>query len=131
MPWWYASVSRLKDIVWHPCIIFEIVHVCINVYHVVSLSSFVIIPIYRILNNVVGWNHKEILFSLYLENIEQSTLDWLHSLHNTYFENMLVFRGLNDDNTTNFNNYSQWTHHLDPLWDPIDDVKEFGVKLAQ
>ena len=39
-------VLKLKDS-WCPHIIFEIIHVCINVHHVVSLSSF-LIPIHRI-----------------------------------------------------------------------------------
>ena len=46
MPSWCGRVSRLKDAC-HSHIIFEIIHVCINVHHVVSLSSFSI-PIYGI-----------------------------------------------------------------------------------
>ena len=32
MPWWYGRVSRLKD-VWFPHIIFDNIHVCINVHN--------------------------------------------------------------------------------------------------
>ena len=41
IPWRYVRVSRLKD-AWCPRIIFEIFHICINIHHAVSLSSFVI-----------------------------------------------------------------------------------------
>ena len=51
-----ARVSQLKD-ARRPHIIFEIFHVCINIHHAVSLSSF-IIPKYEYLSKL-SWNIME------------------------------------------------------------------------
>jgi hypothetical protein len=56
MPSWCGRVSRLKDAC-HAHIIFDIIHVFINVHHAVSLSSFVI-PINGIVVKL-SWNGME------------------------------------------------------------------------